>query len=110
MSKSARSRARRWTAEQARVVLEQLDRSGLSVHRFAVKHRLGMERLYRWKRRLRRGGCSSATETPKFAELTIRPTGSGGTIEVDLGGVSLRIAGESRVDDTIAILSRVPAR
>lgn len=109
MAKSKRSRAHRWTAEQARVVLEQLDRSGLSVRRFAVTHGLGVERVYRWKRRLR-SSAHAAAATPRFTELTLRPNGPGGTIDIDLGSISLRISGESRVDDAIAILSRVPAR
>lgn len=103
MSRSKRPRDSRWTPKQARRVLDELERSGLSVRRFAAKRGLGVERVYHWKRRLQ--------GAPRFAELTVRPTSSVGTIEIDLaGGVSLRVVGDSRVDDAIAILSRLPAR
>ena len=103
MAKSKRSRACRWSAAQAGAVLERLDGSGLSVHRFALKHGVGVERLYRWRRRLGR-----SVEKPRFTELTIRPTEPAGSIEIERHGLTVRIAGESRVDDAIAILSRMP--
>ena len=106
-SKSKRSY---WTAAQAGAVLERIERSGLSVKRFAEKHGLGVERLYRWKRRLDRGRRGPGA-SPRFAEVTISPSAPAGTIEIELtGGVFLRIAGDARVDDTVAILSRLPTR
>ena len=49
--------------------------------------------------------------SPRFAEVTISPSAPAGTIEIELtGGVFLRIAGDARVDDTVAILSRLPTR
>lgn len=99
-----------WTAAQAGEVLDRIERSGLSVERFAEKHGLGVERLYRWKRRLARGRRAIGVG-PRFAEVTIRPSAPAGTIEIELsGGVFLRIAGETRVDDTVAVLSRLPIR
>ena len=99
-----------WTAAQAGAVLERIARSGLSVKRFAEKHGLGVERLYRWKRRLDRGR-RGAGASPRFAEVTIRPSAVTPTIEIELsGGMFLRIAGDTRVDDAVAVLSRLPVR
>lgn len=99
-----------WTATQARAVLDRIERSGLSISRFAFKHGLAVERLYRWKRRLTQERRASGA-SPRFAEVTIRPSAPAGTIEIELsGGVFLRIAGDTRVDDTVTILSRLPAR
>ncbi len=99
-----------WTAAQAGEVLARIERSGLSLQRFAREHGLGVERLYRWKRRLARGRRATGM-TPRFAEVTIQPRVVGGTIEIELsGGVFLRIAGDTRVDDTVAVLSRLPVR
>jgi transposase-like protein len=105
-----KSKATRWTAAEAGEVLDRIERSGVSVHRFAREHGLGVERLYRWKRRLA-GGRRASGVSPRFAEIAIRPSALAGTIEIELsGGVFLRIAGETRVDDTVAVLSRLPVR
>ena len=111
MRRSTRKRAPRWTAAEARQVLADLARSGLSVSRFASEHELGVERLYRWQRRLK-GSRRSVASAPRFAEVTIRPAPPASlAIEIALpGGVSVRIAGDTRVDDTVAILTRLPAR
>ena len=99
-----------WTATQAGAVLDRIERSGLSISRFASKHGLGVERLYRWKRRLAQERRVPGT-SPRFAEVTIRPSAVTSTIEIELsGGVFLRIAGDTRVDDTVAVLSRLPVR
>jgi transposase-like protein len=106
-SKSKRSY---WTAAQAGEVLARIERSGLSVQRFAQEHGLGVERLYRWKRRLAQGRRMPGAN-PGFAEVMIRPSAVAGTIEIELsGGVFLRIAGDTRVDDAVTVLSRLPAR
>ena len=108
--KKSKSKRLRWTAAQAGAVLDRIERSGVSVHRFARERGLGVERLYRWKRRLARG-LRGAGVGPRFAEVTIQPSAVAGSIEIELpGGVFLRIAGETRVDDTVAVLSRLPVR
>ena len=108
--KQSKSKRSYWTAAKAGEVLDRIERSGLSISRFAFKHDLGVERLYRWKRRLaqerRVPGAS-----PRFAEVTIRPSVVTATIEIELsGGMFLRIAGDTRVDDAVAVLSRLPVR
>ena len=108
MARSKRLLAQRWTAAEARAVLKELEGSRLSVPRFARQHGLGVERLYRWRRRLGQG--RRCPQKPRFAELMVRPTASAGTIELELQGIFVRIAGESRVDDAVAILSRMPPR
>ena len=94
-----------WTAAQAGAVLDRIERSGLSIKRFAREHGLGVERLYRWKRRLARGSSGPASR-PGFAEVTIRPSAPVPALEIELpGGIALRISGASRIEDAIAILS-----
>lgn len=110
MPESKVPRARRWTAEQARAVLDEIDRRGVSVNRFAAERGLGAERLYRWRRLLRRRR-SSVKKVARFAEVRVRPDTRTGLIEIELpGGIALRIAGEARVDDAVAVLSRLKAR
>ena len=111
MRRSKGKRAARWTVAEARQVLDEFAQSGLSVNRFAAEHELGVERLYRWQRRLK-GSRRVVASAPRFAEVTLRPAPPASlAIEIELpGGVSVRVAGATRVDDTVAILSRLPAR
>ena len=111
MPESKLPRSRRWTSEQARAVLDEIDRRGVSVNRFAAERGLGVERLYRWKRLLGRRRRPSSARVARFAEVTVRPETRAALIEIELpGGFTLRLTGESRVDDATAILSRLQAR
>jgi len=106
---SSARRARRWTEREARGVLEELGRSGLPAVRFAAERGLGVERLLRWKRRLQ-AEADSAAKGPRFAEVALPPV-IGATIEVVLAdGLVVRCAGTSRVDDAVAVLSRLTGR
>lgn len=97
---------RRWTREQARAVLDEIDRRGVTVSRFATEKGLGAERLYRWKRRLRRRGRPLSAPSPRFAEVRVHPGAPASLIEIELpGGIALRVVGDSRVVDALAILS-----
>jgi transposase-like protein len=48
----------RWSAADARAIIEEQERSGLSVWLFAEKHGVVAERLYWWRRKLRPGNGS----------------------------------------------------
>lgn len=53
MAKSSVSGAHvRWTADDARRLLAEQERSGLSLWRFATERGIEPERLYRWRRKL----------------------------------------------------------
>lgn len=107
---SRRRRSRRWTPEQARAVLEKIERRGIPVKQFAEAQGIGVERLYRWKKRLAQTDVPRSSP-PRFSEVTIRPSALTAAIEIELaGGVHLRVTGDARVDDVVAILSRVPIR
>jgi hypothetical protein len=86
-------------------VLAALERSGLPVTRFAAQHGLGVERVYRWQRRLRRAQVPVAP--PRFAEVavTVPPPAA---IELRLpDGISVRLTGPSRLDEAVALLGRL---
>jgi len=107
---SGGKRAPRWSATQARRVLEELARSGLSTPRFAARRGLGVERLYRWQRRLRRPVALPA-QRPRFTEVVVTPSPASWPLEVRLrDGVTLRFAGATRLDDAVALLGRLSGR
>jgi len=106
---SSAARSRQWSAAEASRVLEDLERSGLPAAWFAARRGLGLERLYRWKRRLGRG-AKPTLKAPAFTEVALRTSG-GAAIELVLpGGIVARFSGASRLDDTVAILSRLATR
>jgi transposase-like protein len=53
---------RRWSANEARTILESLDGSRLSVREFAARHGVDAQRLYRWRAQL-------AAAAPAFLEI-----------------------------------------
>ncbi len=54
-----REKRTRWTPEQAKVVLAELERSGLPLRTFAARRGIDAERLYRWRTRFSGGGVRS---------------------------------------------------
>jgi transposase-like protein len=82
--------ASRWTEADARLVLAEHARSGLSFASFAAHCGLDVQRLYRWRRAL----TAETRPTPvKFLEVRApRGLASTPTIEIMLpGGVVLRV-------------------
>lgn len=64
-------KGRSWSAEQARMVLAEQERSGLSVGDFAKEHGFNPERLCRWRRKL---GASAPTGFVEVrAEANVAP-------------------------------------
>lgn len=85
----------RWTAAQASWVIGELERSGLGVARFAARHDLDPQRLYFWRKRVKRSVPSSAAlvevELPKHAVSAQRAQGT--EIEIELvSGRRLRVS------------------
>lgn len=60
-----RRRRRRWTAKEAKKVLEAQVESGLTVNGFAVREGFSARRLYRWRRQL----GASVARPPAFEEI-----------------------------------------
>ena len=62
---------RRWTEADARVALDALARSGLSVRKFAIREGLNEKKLFWWRRILQKAVLLAppAPPTPKFVEI-----------------------------------------
>jgi transposase-like protein len=95
-------RRRRWKIADARSVLALLATSGLSLHEFASREGLEVQRLRRWQRRLAREAkaerqSAKPAPAPKSptapALIELRPPRPTEPIEIVLGsGVTLRVA------------------
>jgi len=62
------TRSKRWTPDEARVVFEELEASGLSIAAFARQRGLSYERIRKWRRRFLR----EAATRPRLVELVAR--------------------------------------
>lgn len=58
---------RRWSEEDARIVVEAAEKSGLSLAAFCARLGLDAQRVYRWRRAL--GDRESAPEAVRFEEV-----------------------------------------
>jgi len=89
-------RDRRWGAEEAARILEEQDRSGLSVHGFAEKHQLSAPRLYYWRSRLK----ASTSEEVGLVPVVLTNTGKycGAPLRVRVADVQLEILEPMAVD------------
>jgi transposase-like protein len=74
---------RRWTAQDAEAVLAAAERTDLSLRAFAEQHGIDVQRLYRWKRELRRE--VSDVEPVRFEELVVRRS----KMENDAAGIEI---------------------
>ena len=89
----------RWSADEARAILEKQERSGLNLWRFATSQGLEPERLYRWRRKLR----DSERLLPKFVEVCTG--GSDARFEIVLrGGRRVLVRGPVDVEELRAIV------
>jgi transposase-like protein len=62
-------RQARWSASDARLILDALASSGLSISEFSRKHHVDAQRLYVWRRRLAR----SAGDDAPIAFVQLQP-------------------------------------
>lgn len=82
---------RRWTVDEARVVLATQVASGLSVAAFSAREGIDAQRLYFWRRRVE--GDSIQTPAPAFIE--VRRTTGREPIEIVLRSGRVIRVGES---------------
>ena len=107
--RSTTSRSRRWTPTKARAILDELLRSGLPASRFAARRGVGVERLYAWRRRLRRQ-AKPPVHAARFTEVRLTPPAMAAIEVLFPNGMKVRLAGPARVDDAVAVLTRLSGR
>jgi len=92
MSETERSgkskRAKRWTAVEARAVVERWRGSGQSAAAFAAQHRISAARLSYWSKQLEHGGG----DAPQFVAVAVPAAASAAhAVEIAIGGLTLRV-------------------
>lgn len=102
LSPAVCSMNRRWTSDEARVVLTAQASSGLSIPAFAAREGLDPQRLYFWRRRVEVG---STIEAPQ-AFIEVRRTSERERVEIVLRSGHIVRVGES-ID--VGVLRRDPS-
>ena len=88
------TKTKRWTRAEARVVVDELEASGLSMVAFSRGRALSSERIRKWRARFRQ---EAATQAPRLVELVAHPPELAATLavrcpsghSVELQGVAL---------------------
>ncbi len=85
-----KQRAKQWTVEEARAVLRDLERSGLSAFAFARREGISSTRLSYWRKRL---GARSPEQVGFVAVPVSDAESSAGAhaIELECAGVTMRV-------------------
>ena len=90
MSEAERSgksgRAKRWTADEARAVIEQWRSSGQTAAAFSAQRRISATRLAYWSKQL-----EQADSTPPAQFVAVTVPSAAGLIEIEVGQVTLRV-------------------
>jgi transposase-like protein len=89
-----------WTAEDARAIFDEWQRSGESLAAFARRHGVSVSRLYWWKRRVQ-----LPTSTASVSPLSLVPA----SIISEGATVTIRIPGEVTIEIASASPSWVAA-
>ena len=102
-AKLAALREQRWSEADARVVLEQLERSGESIPVFARANDLSAQRLYWWRNRLvEEPKCDEVKlEQLSFAPVVVTGLGQQSpAMRVRIGELELEVVEPSRIEPT----------
>ena len=95
------ARRDRWTADDAKVVLGALDRSGMPIPEFCRKNKMNYHRVQQWHRKRRSGDGRFAAEAMLLplkivenidSEEENRKSDGSWAVEIELGGCRIRVA------------------
>lgn len=90
----------RWTAEDAKAILELWKVSGLSLQKFAVQQGVQVQRLHRWKQRV------GETSVNAFVEVPLRPVRPTAPVEVVLtDGLVVRVSESAGIPLALEVVS-----
>ncbi|MGH8311397.1 MAG: IS66 family insertion sequence element accessory protein TnpA, partial [Steroidobacteraceae bacterium] len=94
---------RQWTKEHARETLAELEASGETVASFADRKSVSPQRIAYWKKRL------SEPAATDFVAVTL-PTRSPGWLELDAGGVTVRVRDDLDVEQVARLVEALARR
>lgn len=82
-------RAKRWTAAEAREIMERWRGSGQSAVAFAAQHRISAARLSYWSKQLE---LQRSEDAPQFVAVAVPAAASAAhAVEIAVGGLTLRV-------------------
>jgi transposase-like protein len=96
-TKLAELRERRWTKQDARVLLDAIERSGETVRAFARAHGLNANRIYKWREQLANEEAE-AVEQLSFAPVVVTGLGRSPTLVIRLGELEIDVVDPQKVE------------
>lgn len=96
-TKLAELRERRWTKQDARVLLDAIERSGKTVRAFARAHDLNANRIYKWREQLANEDAEAA-EPVSFTPVVVTGLGRSPTLVVRLGEIEIDVLDLEKVE------------
>ena len=120
-------RRRRWSADEKAEIVAESHSSGDTVCGVARRHGLTPPQLFAWRREMRQGLAISGNRTaPVFVPVVVegpspeaapqsreprarRPTGISGIIEVEIGGVTVRVGRGAQAKTVAAVIRALKA-
>jgi transposase-like protein len=105
-----RRRWRHWTEEQARVALDELAQSGLSVAKFAQTKGVSTQRIAYWKKRLAESAPMSFVAVPSATPSRAQAPTSPGIEVVMWDGAIVRVREDIDVEHLARIVEAVARR
>jgi transposase-like protein len=96
-TKLAELRERRWTKQDARVLLDAIERSGETVRAFARAHGLNANRIYKWREQLANEDAEAADQL-SFAPVVVTGLGRSPTLVIRLGELEIDVLDPQKVE------------
>ena len=96
-TKLAELRERRWTKQDARVLLDAIERSGKTVRAFARAHGLNANRIYKWREQLANEEAE-ATEQLSFTPVVVTGLGRTPTLVIRRGELEIDVLDPQKVE------------
>jgi transposase-like protein len=90
-------RERRWTKQDARILLEAIERSGETIRAFARAHGLNENRIYKWREALANED-REALEQLSFKPVVVTGLGRSPTLVVRLGELEIDVLDPQKVE------------
>jgi hypothetical protein len=99
---------RQWNPAEARLVIDEWRRSGLSAAAFARQAGVSEPRLWYWSKRVSEGGVERKPRAVEFVAVPLTasgPSGRRGLLEIEHAGVVVRVREDLDVEHVARLVS-----
>ena len=109
-------RRRRWSCAEKAAIVAESDVEGETVCGVARRHGLTPQQLFTWRRVARKRAAGAGEVEPDFVPVVVEPAspprdqdGTAAAIELEIGGVTVRIGDGARAATIAAVIRALKA-